>query len=204
MANTTPVYGIPYLELADPPNLATGTQNLATEVETELIRIDALVAGLTRLQYAFTTSTINTPVSAAFGNITGFSFAAVAGKTYAIDCVMYIDNPNSSTPDWRSGWSWTGTGAMTSGQSGVDTSVTAPAYNGSNTAHAVINAGSSPSDEGTGLGTPAAIPVIARISATYVCATSGTVQMRHAQMTSDATFVSRVLHGSRMRVERLN
>jgi hypothetical protein len=41
MANTTANYALPYLELADPPNLATGTQNLATAVDTQLTRIDA-------------------------------------------------------------------------------------------------------------------------------------------------------------------
>lgn len=154
------------------------------------------------VQFAVTTSTISTPLSAAFGNITGFSFAAVVG-TYAIDCVMFIDNPSSSTPDWRSGWTWTGAGAMTSGQSGVDTTVASPDYNGPNTGHAIVNASSSPLNEGTGLGTPAGNPVIARVAATYVCTTGGTVQMRHAQATSDASFASRVLHGSRMRAERI-
>lgn len=204
MADTTPIYGLPFLELGDAPNIASGLEDLAVANETELARIDALVAGLTRMQYAWTASDIATPLSAAFANVTGFSFTAVSGKTYAIDCVMFLENPSSSTPDWRSGWTWTGAGAMTSGQSGVDTNVVAPAYNGTNTAHAIINDSSSPMDESTGVGTPAAIPVVARVSATYVCTTGGTVQMRHAQATSDASFATRVKHGSRMRVERLN
>ncbi len=204
MPATTPVYGIPYQELGDAPHGPNlGSQGFL-EVEAELIRIDADVAGLTRMQYAHTTADILTPLSAAFGNVTGFSFAAVAGKAYAIDCVIFLDNPSSSTPDWRSGWTWTGAGAMTSGQSGVDTSVNSPAYNGPNTAHAIINDTVSPLQEPTGLGAPAGAPVVARVAATFVCTTSGTVQMQHAQMVSDASFATIVKHGSRMRAERIN
>jgi hypothetical protein len=36
MANTTPLYGFPYLELGDPPDLASGTEDLATAVETKI------------------------------------------------------------------------------------------------------------------------------------------------------------------------
>ena len=149
------------------------------------------------------TSSINTPLSGAFGNVTNYNFVAASSATYAIDCLMFLENPSSSAPDWRSGWSWTGTGTMVSGQSGLDTSVTGPAYNGPNTAHAILSTGSSPSDEGTGIGTPAAVPVVARVAATFTCTATGTVQMRHAQATSDATFATAIRPGSRMRVERI-
>jgi hypothetical protein len=204
MADVTPIYGLPYLELGDPPNLAAGTKNLADAVEDELGRIDAAVAGLTRLQYAHTTADIATPLSAAWGNVTGFSFAAAAGKAYAIDCVLFLENPSTSGADWRAGWTWTGAGAMTMGQDGLDVNVVAPAYNGNSTAHAILNDTASPLQESTGLGTPAAIPVVARVFATYICTTSGTVQMQHAQAVADASFATRVKHGSRMRVERMN
>jgi hypothetical protein len=155
------------------------------------------------VQFAHTTADISTPLSAAWGNVTGFSFTAVSGGTYAIDCVMFLENPSSSSVDWRAGWTWTGAGAMTSGMSGLDTTVTAPAYNGTNTAHAVINDTASTLDETTGIGTPAAIPAVARVAATYVCTTGGTVQLRHRQDTSDASFATNVKHGSRMRAERV-
>src|SRR5690606_39181122 len=45
MAQTS-VYGLPYLELSDPPNIAAGTQNLAEAVEAELQRIDGVLAAL--------------------------------------------------------------------------------------------------------------------------------------------------------------
>lgn len=204
MADTTPVYALPFLELADPPDIAGATEDLATAVETELIRIDAAVVGLTRVQYAYRTSDVLTPLSAAWGNVTGFSFAAAAGKVYGIDCVMFLENPSSSAVDVRFGWSWTGTGAMTAGMSGLDINVNSPNYNGSNTAHAIVNDTSSPLDEGTGLGTPAGVSTVARLAATYVCTTAGTVQLRFRQDVSDAAFATRVNHGSRMRAERYN
>jgi len=150
-----------------------------------------------------TTTNISTPLSAAWGNVTGFSFTAVSGATYAIDCVMFLENPSSSSVDWRAGWTWTGAGAMTSGMTGLDTTVAAPAYNGSYTAHAIVNDTDSPLDEVTGIGTPAAIPTVARVAATYVCTTGGTVQLRHRQDASDASFATNVKHGSRMRAERI-
>lgn len=155
------------------------------------------------VQFAATLANISTPLSGAFGNITGFTFTTVTGGVYAIDCHMFINNASSSAPGWRSGWSWTGTGKMSSGQTGADITVVNPAYTGSYTAHAITGATSSPSDEGTGFGTPAATPLIARVSATFECTGGGAVQMRHAQAVSNASFVSRVEHGSRMRVERI-
>jgi hypothetical protein len=204
MADTTPVYNLPFLELADPPDIAGATEGLATAVEAELVRIDADVAGLTRLQWKYTTGDLSTPINAAWGNIAGFSFAAEAGKVYAIDCVLFLENPSASTVDVRFGWSWTGTGVMTSGQSGLDTTVDSPAYNGGNTAHAIIADATSPLDESTGIGTPAAIETVARVAATYQCTTAGTVQMRFRQDTTSATIATRVRHGSRMRAERMN
>ncbi|MBX6750936.1 MAG: hypothetical protein IRY85_14900 [Micromonosporaceae bacterium] len=47
MAQTS-VYGLRYLELTDPPDIAAGTRNLAEDVETELARIDAAVANDTQ------------------------------------------------------------------------------------------------------------------------------------------------------------
>jgi hypothetical protein len=49
MADTTPIYDLPYLELGDPPDLAAGTEDLATAVEAELIRVDAATAAITGL-----------------------------------------------------------------------------------------------------------------------------------------------------------
>ena len=205
MPGTTTIYGWPYQELADAPDGPNLGQDLADAIETTVDSIDDRVDALEihAVQHAYTTATLSTPLSAAWGNVTGFSFAAVAGRAYGIDCVLFCDNPSSSAPDIRFGWTWTGTGAMTSGQRGVDVNTVAPAYNGVFTAHALINDTVSPLDENTGLGTPAAIPVVHHVAATYVCTADGTVQLRFAQASSDASFASRVLHGSRMRAERI-
>lgn len=49
MADATPIYGLRFLELGDPPDLAAGTEDLATDVEAELIRIDAATAAINGL-----------------------------------------------------------------------------------------------------------------------------------------------------------
>jgi hypothetical protein len=52
MADTTPVYGFPFLELGDPPDLAAGTEDLATAIETKIIAMDAAVAAINGLSVA--------------------------------------------------------------------------------------------------------------------------------------------------------
>ncbi|HET6295035.1 MAG TPA: hypothetical protein VFG33_16750, partial [Kribbella sp.] len=42
MADVTPLYGFPYLELGDPPDLAAGTENLATAVETKIAAMNTI------------------------------------------------------------------------------------------------------------------------------------------------------------------
>jgi hypothetical protein len=49
MADTTPTYSLPFLELADAPDLASATEDLALAVEGELARIDANVAAINAL-----------------------------------------------------------------------------------------------------------------------------------------------------------
>jgi hypothetical protein len=52
MADTTPVYGFPFLELGDPPDLAAGTENLAQAVETKFVSVDAAVSAINGLSVA--------------------------------------------------------------------------------------------------------------------------------------------------------
>lgn len=49
MADTTPTYSLPFLELADAPDLASATEDLALAVEDELTRIDAAIATINNL-----------------------------------------------------------------------------------------------------------------------------------------------------------
>lgn len=149
------------------------------------------------------TGDIPTPLNGAWGNVTGFSFAAVAGAVYAIDAVMFLENPSASTVDVRFGYSFPA-GRISAGMSGVDVNTDSPAYNGISTAHSVIAESTSPLDEVTGLGTPANIPVVARLYATFFCTTGGTVQLRFRQDTSSASYTTRVKDGSRMRIQRIS
>jgi hypothetical protein len=123
MANTTANYALPYLELADPPNLATGTQNLATAVDTQLLRIDAkpmiLSAAATATQDLTTTEVDVTGATLTFTTLkanarfmctASFYFASIgvansgvaSGKLY-VDNVVQAGFANftgdSATPD---------------------------------------------------------------------------------------------------------
>jgi hypothetical protein len=57
MADTTSVYGFPYLELGDGPNLAAGLKDLAEAIETKFISVDAAIAAITGLDIAYASST---------------------------------------------------------------------------------------------------------------------------------------------------
>lgn len=146
---------------------------------------------------------LTTNTSGTFTNVTGFVFPCRAGGVYALSGVMFIQNLGSSTPDIRFGYSWTGTGTITTGQAGNDVNIAGAAYNGSWTGHALAPDGTSPSDEGTGLGLTANVALHAFLNATYECTTDGDVQLRFAQATADATWVSRVQRGSRMSCRRI-
>jgi hypothetical protein len=144
------------------------------------------------------TAAQSTPAAAAFGNVTGMSFPAMAGVTYGIDVVLFLTSA-SSTPDIKFGWTWTGAGTMHAGQAGPDTGTTSTSSSGS-TAHAILADAASPLDETTGIGLVAGGQTVAKLAATFVCTGSGTVQLRFAQNTSDATLPA-IAVGSRMRVE---
>lgn len=154
--------------------------------------------------HRFATSDIPAPINAVWGNVSGFSFNAVAGAKYAIDCELFILTPASSGVDIRFGWIWTGTGRMSSGQSGLDINQDAPVYNGAYTAHALVGDTDGTLDEGTGLGTPAGLPVIARVAATFTCIADSVVNLRFRQDVSNALQTPSVQDGSRMRVERIS
>lgn len=44
MPDTTPVYSFPFLELGDPPDLASGTEDLATAVEGKFVTVDSTLS----------------------------------------------------------------------------------------------------------------------------------------------------------------
>lgn len=82
MPGTTPIYGLPYQSLDDPPHGPNLGQNLAEAVETELARIDATpkptqINDFTSIaSFSNTTPAAGTPAA-------GFSFTAPpSGKVY--------------------------------------------------------------------------------------------------------------------------
>lgn len=52
MAGTTPIYDLPFLDVTDPPDLASDGQDSMTAVEAQLQRIDAAIATLNGLTTA--------------------------------------------------------------------------------------------------------------------------------------------------------
>jgi len=74
MADTTPVYGFPYQELADAPNGALLGQDLAEAVETELVRVDALLDATDWTAYTPTwkSGAGGTDIAIGNGTIAGF------------------------------------------------------------------------------------------------------------------------------------
>ncbi|MFD6770989.1 hypothetical protein ACFWC6_32745 [Micromonospora chalcea] len=80
MPGSTALYGLPYLELTDAPDIAGATQDLAEAVETELQRIETTSQPVAAYQSANDTSTSTSYVA---GTDHGVAFAAPAtGKVY--------------------------------------------------------------------------------------------------------------------------
>lgn len=86
MADTTPVYGFPFLELGDPPDLAAGTENLAQAVETKIIAMDAATAAINALAPTVASSTANVSTSSTtfVPGATAFGIVFVAPPSGAV------------------------------------------------------------------------------------------------------------------------
>lgn len=80
MPGSTPVYGLPYLELDDPPDIAGATQDLAEAVEAELQAVAATPQPAAHYQGANDTSGAQTYLA---GTDNGVTFTAPSsGKVY--------------------------------------------------------------------------------------------------------------------------
>lgn len=80
MPGATSVYGLPYLELDDAPDIAGATQDLAQAVETEIQRLDSAPQPVTAYQSANDTSSSTSYVA---GTDHAATFVAPAsGKVY--------------------------------------------------------------------------------------------------------------------------
>lgn len=93
MADTTDVYELPFLELGDPPDIASGLEDLAEAVETELVRIDANVAAINNLTQAVATE-----------NTTQSSYSSTTPSAGAQACAAAFTAPASGQVDvhWKS------------------------------------------------------------------------------------------------------
>lgn len=72
----TGVYGLPYPELGDVPNVPQDVQDLAEEVEDELVRIDADVDGVQAVTALFATGAIQVSTQNTAGTTTATSYTA--------------------------------------------------------------------------------------------------------------------------------
>jgi hypothetical protein len=89
MADTTPIYGLPFLELADAPDLASATENLALEVEAELARIDSAITTINGLSTAVasdsnTEGPYSSTTATAGTNVCGVAFTAPASGSVLV------------------------------------------------------------------------------------------------------------------------
>ena len=95
MVATTTVYGLPYPETTDPPNGPAQMQDLAEEVEVELVRIDGFAPrGVKGSAPIGTSASANTT-----GIITNsVTFTAEAGRAYRVNVLTpAIDNDGSAS-----------------------------------------------------------------------------------------------------------
>jgi hypothetical protein len=133
MADTTPVYGFPFLELGDPPDLAAGTENLATAIESKFISVDAAISAITGLDVAFASSSAD---ETSFQNTTfapgtttvGVAFVAPpSGKVVVHWSGSMTQSINGGTtilaPEMKTGGT-IGSGTLTGGAANGDRALT--------------------------------------------------------------------------------
>lgn len=99
---TTGVYGIPYAELEDPPDIPAVTQGIAETVEDELIRIDAAVVALQGTpqtvqaeQTASFSGVSATTFTTSGGTVCGLTFVAPATGRVMVHIAAEIDNSST-------------------------------------------------------------------------------------------------------------
>lgn len=148
----------------------------------------------------------NAPLSGTWGDITGLSFNALNGETYAVDVTAFAICSGSSGVDIRYGWSWTGAGSMDSGTQGPDATVVSPNTSGPGQWGANLADVTTPLQPNSvtgAMGLPSGLNVTHRVYATYRCTGTGVVQLQAAQDISNASFAATVSIGSRLRAERI-
>ncbi len=89
MPNTTPTYGLPYLEPLDPPDIAGGLEALAEAVEGQVARLDAAAPGVMGSTPIGTSADVTT-TEVITDTVT---FVAEAGRAYRVSVMTpVLDN----------------------------------------------------------------------------------------------------------------
>lgn len=181
----TPTYGFRYPALSDAPNVPLWVQNLATDVEAKIQAMDASLALISQLPVTIRKpSNQSVTSSTALVNDTSFAWSVAANSVYTMGAYIMATGAQD-------------TGA---GEGGLKMQFTGPAGAvgswtnfGANAAHSPVNdynivmeslAAASPRS----IGTNAATPVSCAPRGIFVTSgTSGTLQFKWAQNTSNAT-----------------
>lgn len=140
------------------------------------------------------TGNLDTNTTATYTDVTGFSVPVMAGVTYDVTCRMFVTNPSLSTADIRFGFTGPG-GTLHMAHAGLDVGATSNI----GSFRTVVDAAdaTSPYDGTADIGLVAGVNTWMIVDATYICTTTGTLQLRFRQGTAQAT-ASRVLPGSKM------
>lgn len=150
-----------------------------------------------RLKLTAAQSTLTT---GAMSSVTGFSFPVMAGVSYAFDVDTIQDNVASALADIRFGFS-SPAGTLHAGFIGPDPATAAGTSVGNINSFGVTGSTAATYDNtGAAFATTNVVATFGLIRAMFECTTSGTVQMRFGQGTTNAN-ASRLLPGTRMRVE---
>lgn len=197
MADTTPLYGLPFLELGDPPDVATGLESLATDVETELARIDAAYApksSVIRIRKSADESVTNSTTAQADDHL---RFTGVANQRYIVEAGLFVTVAGgNSTTDFKVGWSLP-SGTATFGGLGPDIAMPGTQANGEGNYEGLIGAVAATLSYGLYAGGTTFIVVKGVLS---LGSPGGTVALMWAQ-NSAATQNVTIKNGSYLRAE---
>ncbi|GAB3817494.1 hypothetical protein [Kribbella italica] len=146
MADTTPLFNFPYLELGDPPDIATGLEDLAQAVETKIAAVDSAIttiqgvntsqnADITALENANTAQGFQFIRKTADETVTSndtpqldnhLDFTALGGQRYLVKVVCFVEVAGgNSTTDFRAGFLLPAGAAAAFGGTGPDPAMAA-------------------------------------------------------------------------------
>ncbi|HEY9418128.1 MAG TPA: hypothetical protein VIQ30_25490 [Pseudonocardia sp.] len=203
MADTTTPYDLPFLELADPPDIAGATEDLAVAVKDELVRIDAAISPLTAHGFQFVRKTADEAVTS---NATvqwdeDLTFTAAASTRYLVEVTLWVSVAGgNSTTDFRAGWSMPTGANATFGGIGPDPAIASGSAVGSGNWGAQV--GASTATLTYGLYTAGTTMITIKGMVTNG-ANTGTVRFAWSQANSSVNAVT-VLANSYMKINKVS